>query len=175
MKKTAPTVPNVVAKNIAQLVRAQRRKNRRLGVIFRSLDKLTQFSGSTTFLVLHLIWFIIWVVLNTESAHAFDPYPYGFLTLIVSLEAIVLSIMVLMVQNKIQKDADRRAEMDVHVNLLSESEITMILHKLVRLEKKMGIEVSPQEQKQVDDLLKDTSAIEIERIIEESLEKRAKY
>ena len=83
------------------------------------------------FLWLHLAFFAAWVILNSRYGlpKPFDPYPYEFMTFIVSLDAIVLAILVLIAQNELQEDSDRRAELDLQINLLSENEITPHVEK----------------------------------------------
>ena len=62
-------------------------------------DAITRFSGTITFVLLHIGWFGFWIIYNVVSPHPFDKFPFGLLTLIVSLEAIFLSTFVLMSQN----------------------------------------------------------------------------
>ena len=73
----------------------------------------------------------------------FDPIPFGLLTIIVSLEAIFLSIFVLISQKHMTRQADRRAHLDLQVNLLAEQEMTTVLRMLRRMCKKIGVEPEP--------------------------------
>ena len=66
---------------------------------------MSQAAGSTAFIALHLAWFVVWFGANAISVHPFDPFPYSLLTLVVSLEAIVLTAFVLMSQNRAAKEA----------------------------------------------------------------------
>jgi uncharacterized membrane protein len=94
-------------------------------------DVIAEFSGSISFLVLNAIWFFAWIVWNTlPFVKHFDPYPFGFLTMVVSLEAIFLSIFVLVSQNR-QAAKDRlRADAEYEVNLKAELEITHLHEKV---------------------------------------------
>jgi CRP/FNR family transcriptional regulator, cyclic AMP receptor protein len=94
-------------------------------------DVIAEFSGSITFLFLNAIWFFIWIVWNlVPNIPHFDPYPFGFLTMVVSLEAIFLSIFVLVSQNR-QTEKDRlRADSEYEVNLKAELEITQLHEKM---------------------------------------------
>jgi uncharacterized membrane protein len=95
----------------------------------RIADLIAGFSGSIPFLVLNALFFAVWLIVNAFPAIAFDPYPFGLLTMIVSLEAIFLSIFVLVSQNR-QADKDRlRNELDYQVNLKAELGVTTLLHK----------------------------------------------
>lgn len=158
-------LPNVVGKNISELLERQKRREKKLGSFHRIVNKATMLAGTTTFLALNLIWFVFWVIYNSEvvpNLKPFDPFPFGFLTFAVSLEAIVLSIMVLMVQNQIQVDADRRAELDLLVNLLDERETTLILKKISRVENALNISVEEDEVKMVKEYIAETHPKDIE-------------
>jgi uncharacterized membrane protein len=105
-------------------------------------DVIAGFAGSGTFILIHVGWFGIWVLLNVgliPGIRPFDPYPFTFLTMIVSLEAIFLSIFVLISQNHMAHLADRRAHLDLQINLLAEQENTLILRMLRQLCEKQGI------------------------------------
>jgi len=95
----------------------------------RIADMIAEFSGSIAFLMLNAAFFGVWLVLNAIPHIAFDPYPFGLLTMIVSLEAIFLSIFVLVSQNR-QADKDRiRNELDYEVNLKAELGVSTLLLK----------------------------------------------
>jgi uncharacterized membrane protein len=86
-------------------------------------DAITAFSGSMRFVYLHIGWFALWIVLNAGLLGAslvFDKFPYGLLTMIVSLEAIFLSTFVLISQNRQAARDNVRAELDFETNLRSE-------------------------------------------------------
>jgi uncharacterized membrane protein len=85
----------------------------------RVADQITAFSGSMQFVYVHIVWFTAWIVLNV-TIWRFDPYPFGLLTLIVSLEAIFLSTFVLLSQNREAARSDTRSEIDFETNVLSE-------------------------------------------------------
>ena len=82
-------------------------------------DAITAFAGSLMFVYIHVAWFVIWVVLNSGIL-SFDEFPFGLLTLIVSLEAIFLSTFVMISQNRQAARADVRSELDFETNLRSE-------------------------------------------------------
>ena len=110
---------------------------------------LTDSFGTTGFLALNLLLFLLWVGSNQgwiPFFPTFDAYPYGLLTMIVSLEAIVLSIVVLIAQNKAEHLADMRGEIDLEVNVQAEREITKILRMLERIERALHMPVSPDAQ-----------------------------
>ena len=94
-------------------------------------DVIAEFSGSITFLGLNAAWFLLWIVWNiAPGVKHFDPYPFGFLTMVVSLEAIFLSIFVLVSQNR-QSAKDRlRADAEYEVNLKAELEVAQLHEKV---------------------------------------------
>ena len=100
--------------------RALSAKRRQKSVSQRVADWVTAFSGSMTFVVIHIIWFAIWILFNLTGAR-FDPFPFGLLTLVVSLEAIFLSTFVLISQNRSTARTDERAKLDFEANLYSEA------------------------------------------------------
>jgi uncharacterized membrane protein len=86
-------------------------------------DGITSFAGSLKFVYLHTAWFGVWILINAGlfgAAVVFDKFPYGLLTMIVSLEAIFLSTFVMISQNRQAARADVRAELDFETNLRSE-------------------------------------------------------
>lgn len=97
----------------------------------RIADVIAEYSGSIQFLFLNAAWFTGWIVWNTlPGLPHFDPYPFGFLTMVVSLEAIFLSIFVLVSQNR-QAAKDRlRADAEYEVNLKAELEISHLHEKV---------------------------------------------
>ena len=109
----------------------------------RISDAITRFSGSVAFIILHILWFVAWIIVNRgwiPEVSPFDPFPFNFLTLVVSLEAIFLSTFVLMSQNRMSQQADKRAHLDLQVNLLAEQEATMMLKMLQRICHHLGLE-----------------------------------
>jgi uncharacterized membrane protein len=105
-------------------------------------DLITRWSGSMLFIYAHCVWFGVWIAVNLGGLglSPFDPFPFGLLTTIVSLEAIFLSTFVLVSQNRQAELADRRSELDLQVNLLAEYELTRVLTLVDRLAKKFEID-----------------------------------
>jgi CRP/FNR family transcriptional regulator, cyclic AMP receptor protein len=101
----------------------------------RLTDIIAAFSGSLLFLALHVGWFLLWILVNTlPGLPAFDPFPFGLLTMCVSLEAIFLSVIVLLSQNR-QAAKDRiRADVEYDVNLKAELEVSHLHEKVDQLQ-----------------------------------------
>jgi len=102
----------------------------------KSADWIAEFAGSITFLLVHVAVFGFWLIVNwihVPGIKQFDPYPFGFLTLAVSLEAIFLSVFVLLSQNR-QASKDRvHADIEYDINLKAELEIAQLHEKMDRL------------------------------------------
>ncbi len=123
-------------------IKAQHSSNRSKMEIIA--DRMIGFASSTPFLVLHVIIFIGWIWWNLpfSSLPKFDPYPYGMLTTIVSLEAIFLSIFVLMTQSRESRIGELREELTLQVNLRMEEEITKTLHLVAGLYARLGLQLA---------------------------------
>jgi uncharacterized membrane protein len=128
--------------NIRAIARLENEALHQRSVTDRISDAITRFAGSGVFILVHIVWFAIWIAVNlghVDDIQPFDPYPFTFLTMVVSLEAIFLSIFVLISQNRMAHQADRRAHLDLQINLLAEQENTMMLRMLERLCEKHDI------------------------------------
>jgi uncharacterized membrane protein len=108
---------------------------------------IARFCGRMSFVWIHVMVFAAWIAYNTLPwFHAFDPYPFTFLTLVVSLEAIFLSTFILISQNYEMRVSERRNQLDLQINLLAEQENTKALQMLERIAKKVGAHVADDPQ-----------------------------
>lgn len=133
-------------------------------------DWITSASGSLTFLTVNVLWFIVWIVMNMEwipGIIPFDPYPFGLLTMIVSLEAIILAIFVLVSQNRQSKVDDLREEVDLQVDIITEQEVTQLLRLLTIFLEKNGINL--KDEKELQAMLKATNMEKIENALEKEI------
>jgi uncharacterized membrane protein len=108
-------------------------------------DEMTRFAGSMKFVYVHTLWFAVWIIINLGVLGlglAFDKFPFGLLTLIVSLEAIFLSTFVMISQNRQAKAAEVRSELDYETNVKAEQEIELIMTALERIASKQGVDIS---------------------------------
>jgi uncharacterized membrane protein len=104
----------------------------RLPTLQRVADWIAWFSGSMQFLIINGLWFLVWIAVNTlpTGAHQFDPFPFGLLTMIVSLEAIFLSCFVLISQNRQAAKDKIRADIEYEVNIKAELEVAHLHEKV---------------------------------------------
>ncbi len=143
---------NVVEQNIGTLLEVRQEFERRKGIQDRVADAITSFSGSMRFVYLHALWFGVWIVLNLGilGIKPFDPFPFGLLTMIVSLEAIFLSTFILVSQNRMSLVSDRRADLDVQINLLAEHEITRLLTLVHAIAKHLDVECIDSDMEELE-------------------------
>ncbi|HYD35815.1 MAG TPA: DUF1003 domain-containing protein [Vitreimonas sp.] len=128
-------------------------------------DYLTSKSSTPTFLFLNTLLFAFWIIWNSgliPQLKPIDPYPFGFLTMVVSLEAIALSIFVLISQNRAAQIATLRDELNLRVNLIAEQEVTKSLQILAEMRTKMGIKTPDPE---LEEMLQDINASDLEHSI----------
>ena len=115
----------------------------------RIADAITGFFGSIVFIWLHVLWFSLWIIFNLTlwGYEPLDPFPFTFLTMIVSLEAIFLSAFILMSENRQARLADRRSRVNLQVDMIAEREITKLMELIIDIHSQLGI------KKPVDDEL----------------------
>ena len=128
-------------------------------------DWLNDCAASTPYLVAHVIWFAIWIPWNLGwiGLVPFDPFPFGLLTMIVSLEAIFLSIFVLMAQKRESAIAELREELALQVNLRIEEESTKTLQLVAGLYTRLGHRVA--EDPELRDMMQPLDVVGLERAL----------
>jgi len=152
------------------------RELERRPLTIRIADWLTSGFGSIAFLLLNLAFFAFWILVNTGNVSGipiFDPFPFILLTMIVSLEAIALTVIVLMSQNRQAEITTLREELDMQVNLMAEREITKVLDLQKLIMNKLGIKLKDSE---LEDMTKETDISYIETQLAEQIKisKKAK-
>lgn len=162
-----PKQTHEVSRHLIQSFEAKALRKRSFAVRFA--DDLTSLFGSIFFLGLNAILFISWILINTgkvPSVPIFDPFPFSMLTTVVSLEAIILTVIVLMSQNRQSLISSLREEMGIQVDLIAEREITKVLQLLNEYLKVRGIKI---EDPELESMLKEVDASYIERKLEAQL------
>lgn len=166
-----PQLDPITEKNVEAIADMEKKSilNRTLGE--RIAGRLMGVAGSVVFIVLHVISFTLWIGLNLglmPGVSPWDPFPFSFLTLVVSLEAIFLSLLVLMAQNRLTKDADKRAQLDLQINMLAEQESTATLQMLEKICQHLGVSYEAEEQQQ---LAQNTDVNMLAKTLDEKLTK----
>lgn len=169
--RKATTGADVTRENIEAMRRLEEAQMGQRTTSDRIAGAIARFCGSMTFVWIHVAIFAAWIAYNALPwFKAFDPYPFTFLTLVVSLEAIFLSTFILISQNYDMRISERRNMLDLQINLLSEQENTKILQMLEQIGRKVGAHVEEDPQiraleeatrpealvKQIEDAFSDT-------------------
>ena len=140
MSQASAADPQQILKNIQTIADLERHARHERSILDRITDGITNAAGRPLFIVAHTLWFSVWIGLGTTTRfRAVDPFPFNLLSLLVSLEAIVLTGFVLMSQNRMSRQVEKRAHLDLQVNLLAEQELTAILQMLQQLCERSGI------------------------------------
>jgi uncharacterized membrane protein len=140
-KQQFSEMASVVDKNIRALLSRRNQEERSKRLQDRIADAISRFTGSMTFVYIHLIGFGLWIIINLgwTPLPAFDP-TFVILAMFASVEAIFLSTFVLITQNRMAAQADRRADLDLHISLLAEHEVTRLITLVSSIAERMGIE-----------------------------------
>jgi uncharacterized membrane protein len=147
----------VLARNIHALNERRRREEKRASREERLAQAITDFTGSMLFVYLHLAVFGFWIVANLgwmPGIPAWDP-SFVVLAMVASVEAIFLSTFVLISQNRMAVAADKRADLDLQINLLAEHEVTKLVALVSAMAKQMG--VRSEVDHEVDELKRDVA------------------
>jgi CRP/FNR family transcriptional regulator, cyclic AMP receptor protein len=129
LRATDELLRTQVARNVNEIIEIETTPLQRVA------DLIAEFSGSMPFLMLNAAWFVVWIGINTLPLGLlqFDPYPFGLLTMIVSLEAIFLSCFVLISQNRQSEKDHLKADVEYQVNLKAELEVAQLHNKVDKL------------------------------------------
>ena len=162
-----PGVPE--DRSIDEVARLERSAQESRSAVDRVATAITRKAGTGVAIMVHGVWFLIWIGVNIGALgiEPFDPFPFSLLTSIVSLEAIFLTLFVLISQNRMSREADKRAALDLQINVLAEKEDTMILRILHDISLHLGLKGPASEE--LGELLKETRLEEVSRKLEQAL------
>lgn len=165
--KTSP----IIRENISAVASIEQQFLDSRSTLDRVVDSVATFTGSLTFVLLHLVGFAIWGLINfgdIPGVAAFDPYPFALLSTAVSAEAVLLSTFVLMKQNRMARRADEREHLHLQINLLAEKEITKILQTLTSLCEHVGVKGTKSDP-EMQELTKDTAVHDLAEELREQI------
>jgi uncharacterized membrane protein len=130
--ETGPVSP--ADANLKAVARLEARARSNRSAVVCVSDAITRCAGNEWSVAAHAVWFGAWILFNTGTLpvpwEPFDPFPFSLLTSIVSLEAIFLTLFVLASQNRMTQEADKRAHLDLQIDLLAEQEMTVVMRML---------------------------------------------
>jgi len=142
-QQESPRLAGVVERNVRSLLARQQRLERRKSFDQRFADTITRFTGSMRFVYIHALVYGTWIVVNLPGIPTpkFDP-SFVILAMVASVEAIFLTTFVLMTQNRMSREADSRAELDLQISLLAEHEVTRLIRLVKAIGEKLDIDAS---------------------------------
>lgn len=135
--------PRAAARNVEEIARLEREAARERTLADRVADVVARSAGTLGFVLAHVALIAAWIAVNTErvaGVPAFDPFPFGLLGGMFSLEGVLLAAFVLMKQNCMSARADERSHLDLQISLLAEQEVSKIIQMLERISQAQGIE-----------------------------------
>jgi uncharacterized membrane protein len=142
-QRNRQTVEELTEQNIEKVSKLEQTARDQRTNADRLAEAIANFCGSMAFVWVHVIWFGGWILLNlVPGVRHVDPFPFTFLTLIVSLEAIFLSTFILISQNLETRISERRSHLDLQLNMLSEQENTKMITILLAIAEKVGADLS---------------------------------
>jgi uncharacterized membrane protein len=152
------SLPSFISENMQAIIGAEQAANRRRSRSEAIYEFVGNSIGTLNFVAFQLIGVILWVVINAgliPPVRPFDPFPFPILTQIIASEAVIMTAFVLMKQNRMSKLADRRAHLNLQINLLIERETTKIIGMLLEIGTRFDIQhkVFDEESRQLSQLL----------------------
>ena len=142
-QRKALSVEELTKCNVETVLRLEEAAREQRSSTDRIAEIIAAFCGSMTFVWVHVAWFGGWIAFNLlPGVKHIDPFPFTFLTLVVSLEAIFLSTFILISQNHDARVSEKRNHLDLQINLLSEQENTKMLSLLHSIAVKLGADIS---------------------------------
>ena len=168
------TVEELTQANVEKVLELERATSARGRAGDRLADGITRFCGSMSFVVLHVLWYGIWIGANLllPEARRFDPFPFSFLTLVVSLEAIFLSTFILISQNRQSVINERRSHLDLQIDMLAEQENTKMLELLDKIACKIGVD--PRDDEEIKAMEEAVKPDQLARQIDETIKRSDK-
>lgn len=162
---------NPAADNIRTIVELERKALAKARWSDRMSDAISGFAGSLWFVLCHIALFTGWAAWNAlaPSRLRFDPYPYGLLTFIVSLEGVLIATFVLIKQNRMAAQSDQRDHLNLQVDLLAEQEMTVVLRLLRRISDRLGVATDDADDRRTERLTEETNVYELMQTLEQEL------
>ena len=164
------SVEDLTQRNVEAVLKLEEAANEQRTKSELIAEQIARFCGSIKFVWVHVIWFAGWIAFNlAPGIRHIDPFPFTFLTLVVSLEAIFLSTFILISQNHDTQISERRNHLDLQINLLSEQENTKMIQMLQAIAEKVGVDLSHDSDLEL--LTKETQPEKLAKQIEKHEEK----
>jgi uncharacterized membrane protein len=150
-----------VSENIESIIKLEEEDERRLSSLHRVSHKIGWFVGTIYFVISQVTLVVFWLIWNAGATTRFDPYPFPLLSAVLALEAVLLTSFILIRQNAMDLQSERRNHLDLQINLLAEKEATSILKALGEIARKFDIDLTGDTEN--SELAKDTRVENIAR------------
>ena len=147
-RETQPLDRGTITKNIEAILKLEEDDERKLSSLHRVSHKVGWFVGTIYFLIIQAVFILLWLIWNAFAVRSFDPYPFPLLSAVLALEAVFLTSFVLIRQNSMDRQSERRNHLDLQINLLAEREATSILRALSEIAKHFQIDLSTDTESQ---------------------------
>ena len=159
------------AENIRAIVEVQRQLRREATLGERIGQVISDFVGTMLFVTLQSLAMVAWIAWNglAPKAMRFDPYPYGLMTFIVSLEGVLIATFVLIAQNRMSRQSDERDHLNLQISLLAEQEMTMMLKLLRRVSDTLEIPAESADEERAEKLSEETNVYELVKSLRREL------
>jgi len=171
-RSSSESISALTRRNVEIIAQLEQTANAQRSSADKVADAISRFVGSMMFVYLHMAWFGLWIAWGTlpifPASWRIDPFPFTFLTFVVSLEAIFLSTFILISQNHEERLAQRRNHLDLQINLLSEQENSKMLRMLQTIERHLNIKHDPNAQALQEAAMPGEVIAQIKDIIEDS-------
>lgn len=163
--------PNPAADNIRAIVEVERQAAREATIAERVGQRISDAVGTTAFVAMQLLAMAAWVAWNSlgPAAARVDPYPFGLLTFVVSLEGVLIATFVLIAQNQMSRHTDQRDHLNLQISLLAEQEMTLMLKQLRRISEHLGIPPESSEAARAAKLAEETNVYELVQTLRREL------
>lgn len=162
-------VASIVQQNIKALVEHRKEHEFRKNLGQKIADQVTRRIGSLVFVLIQLGFIILWILLNVHFVKRilpWDPFPFAELAMLAALESLFLSVFILVSQNRANELAERRADLDLQISLLSEHEITRLITLVDDMARQLNIKSSARDG--LEELKRDVSPSKVIHEIEEA-------
>jgi uncharacterized membrane protein len=142
VRGTGPFSRGTISKNIEAILKLEEDDERKLSSLHRVSHKVGWFVGTVYFVIIQAVFVLLWLFWNAFTVRSFDPYPFPLLSAVLALEAVLLTSFVLIRQNAMDRQSERRNHLDLQINLLAEKEATSILRALGEIAEHLKIDLS---------------------------------
>jgi uncharacterized membrane protein len=164
------SLSSLTKRNVEIIAELEKAADAERSLTDRLADAISRFVGSMQFVYIHIVWFGVWIAASSlpflPAAWRFDPFPFTFLTFVVSLEAIFLSTFILISQNHEEHIARRRNHLDLQINLLSEQENSEMLKMLDAIHRHLQIGCDPAAEALKEETRPEAMVDQIKSVIE---------